>query len=219
MASPDWHRIRELFLFRWRLSPSFLESSKESAVTQQNTASDRSRFGLLDHVKASDRPFVANRENIQMKLTCPACKGELSPYKCEVSSLEIDCCFNCRGLWFDGGELRRFFSSPKLYKKFRLPEQDFRGKPVDSGEARTCPRCTSQVLNRVQVGDVLVDECGGCKGIWLDSGEICRLIDMQETKKLKGKSETAKQIRKGAFDRTPMGQASHMVGIAFKMLF
>ena len=154
-----------------------------------------------------------------MKLTCPACKGELSPYKCEVSSLEIDCCFNCRGLWFDGGELRRFFSSPKLYKKFRLPEQDFKGKPVDSGEARTCPRCTSQVLSQVKVGDVVVDECGECKGIWLDSGEVSRLIDMQETKKLKGKSETAKQIRKGAFDRTPVGQASHMVGIAFKMLF
>jgi Zn-finger nucleic acid-binding protein len=155
-----------------------------------------------------------------MKLTCPACRADLTPYRCEVSSLEIDCCFECRGLWFDRNELRRFFSSPKLYKKFRLPEIDFQpGKPANPPAARLCPRCPSQALSEVTVADVVVDECGNCKGIWLDSGEICRLIEIQKQGKLKGKSETVKQIRKGSFDQTPIGSATRMIGIAFKMLF
>jgi Zn-finger nucleic acid-binding protein len=162
---------------------------------------------------------MAHAEQSTMPMTCPACKGELCPYRCEVSSLEIDGCFVCRGLWFDRDELRRLFSSPKLYKKFRLPEQDFRTKISSPASSRTCPRCTHQLLSEVTLGDIVVDECAQCKGIWLDSGEICRLIDLKECGKLKGKSETAKQIRKGSFDRTPIGQASRMVGIAFKMLF
>lgn len=138
--------------------------------------------------------------------------------KCEVTSLEIDCCFECRGLWFDRGELRRLFSSPKLYKKFRLPDVDFQTrKPAQPGD-RLCPRCPGQHLSQVALQDVVVDECGGCRGIWLDAGEVSRLIDHHESKKLKGKSETVRQIRKGSFDRTPLGQASHLVGVAFKML-
>lgn len=151
--------------------------------------------------------------------SCPACSAELAPYRCELSSLEIDCCFLCRGLWFDRDELRRFFSSPKLYKLFRLPEQNYgRRKTKDTGE-RCCPRCEATTLRQVAVDKVTVDECTSCQGIWLDSGEICRLIDMHEGKALKGKSETAKQIRKGAWDRTSLGQASRVVTLAFKMLF
>ena len=69
------------------------------------------------------------------------------------------------------------------------------------------------------VDKVIVDECPSCKGIWLDSGEITRLIELYEEGKLKGKSETVKQIKKGHFDRGPIGQVSKTVGMAFKMLF
>lgn len=155
-----------------------------------------------------------------MRPNCPACRGELSPYRCELSSLEIDCCFECRGLWFDHNELRRFFSSPKLYKMFRLPEKNFfRSKTAAKVDVRHCPRCSEQPLAQAQLQEVQVDECPGCRGIWLDSGEICRLIDLQEARQLKGKSETVAQIRKGSFDRTPIGQVSRLVGLAFKMLF
>ncbi len=68
------------------------------------------------------------------------------------------------------------------------------------------------------MGDVVVDECRGCQGVWLDSGEITRLIDFYEDKGLKGKSMTAKQIRKGKFDQSALGQASHVVSLAFKAL-
>lgn len=153
-----------------------------------------------------------------MKLKCPACTAELTPYKCGISTLEIDSCFYCRGLWFDGNELRRFFSAPKLYSQFRLPQHNFRVKIKEPPARRLCARCEEQPLTEVTVGDVVVDECQSCQGIWLDSGEITRLIDLHEDKGLKGKSETAKQIRKGKFDQSALGQASHVVSLAFKAL-
>ena len=64
-----------------------------------------------------------------------------------------------------------------------------------------------------------MDECPQCKGIWLDSGEIIRLIDLHKKGKLKGKSETVKQIKKGRFDQGPIGQVSRTVAIGLKMLF
>ncbi len=154
-----------------------------------------------------------------MRLTCPACRGELAPQKCDFSTLEIDCCFTCRGLWFDRNELRRLFSSPKLYKKFRLPEYNFRVKLKDAPPQRICPRCEEKPLRETALGDVVVDECDGCLGIWLDSGEVSRLLDLLESGKLKGKTETSKQLRKGRYDQSPIGQASRLVGLAFKMLF
>lgn len=152
-------------------------------------------------------------------LTCPACTKELTRNTDDLSGLEIDSCFFCHGLWFDYNELRRFFSAPKLYNKFRLPQHNFKVKIHDAPAERLCPRCEHSVLKEVTLDEVVVDECHSCKGIWLDSGEVCRLIDLYGDGKLKGKSETAKQIRKGHFDQGTLGQVSKTVALAFKMLF
>ena len=154
-----------------------------------------------------------------MSLSCPACTKELTSHKDDVIDLEIDSCFFCHGLWFDRNELRRFFTAPKLYNKFRLPNHNFKVKIKDAPEQRLCARCEQTALVPVKLSQVEVDECPSCKGIWLDSGEISRLIDLYEEGKLKGKSETAKQIKKGHFDKGPIGQASKTVALAFKMLF
>jgi len=154
-----------------------------------------------------------------MALVCPACTKELTRNTDDLTGLEIDTCFYCRGIWFDYNELRRFFSSPKLYNKFRLPQYNFRVTIKEAPEKRLCPRCPETELTEVTLDEVIVDECPSCKGIWLDSGEVTRLIDLYEAGKLKGKSETAKQIRKGHFDKGPLGQVSKTVGLAFKMLF
>jgi hypothetical protein len=34
-----------------------------------------------------------------------------------------------------------------------------------------CPKCGMQ-LEEIVVGDVHVDKCSGCEGIWLDKGEL-----------------------------------------------
>jgi Zn-finger nucleic acid-binding protein len=50
----------------------------------------------------------------------------------------------------------------------------------------TCVKCTS-VLDKARVGDVEVDLCPSCGGLWLDHGEIERLG--------RGKSEDLARLR------------------------
>ena len=153
-----------------------------------------------------------------MPLTCPACTKELTAYRDDLTSLEIDSCFYCHGLWFDAKEIRRFFTAPKLYSKFRLPKHNFKIKVVEPPENRLCPRCPEKVLTVVEVGEFVVDECSSCKGVWLDSGEICKLVELAKAKKLKGRSETVKQAKRGSFDQGALGQASRTVALAFRAL-
>ena len=54
--------------------------------------------------------------------------------------------------------------------------------PDGTTAARTCPRCagTPALVARV-VGDVLLDECPGCHGVWLDAAAVDRVVrDRQE---------------------------------------
>ena len=153
-----------------------------------------------------------------MSLKCPACTQDLTPYRDDLTKLEIDSCFYCRGLWFDKGELRRFFSAPKLYKTFRLPENNFKVTVKDGPEVRVCTRCVNKALVEVTVADVTVDECPECKSVWLDAGEINRLIELYEEGKLKGKAETVKQIKKGHFDQGALGQAAKAISVAFRVI-
>jgi uncharacterized protein len=50
----------------------------------------------------------------------------------------------------------------------------------------TCVKCTS-VLDKARIGDVEVDLCPSCGGLWLDHGEIERLG--------RGKSEDLSRLR------------------------
>lgn len=38
-----------------------------------------------------------------------------------------------------------------------------------------CPRCQGELFEVVKQG-VVIDHCSGCKGIWLDQGELAKII-------------------------------------------
>jgi len=40
-----------------------------------------------------------------------------------------------------------------------------------------CPKCATALLTRVQVGELEVDHCNECGGLWLDSNELGRLLE------------------------------------------
>ena len=42
-----------------------------------------------------------------------------------------------------------------------------------------CPRCNT-TLNQVLYEGVEIDKCEPCKGIWLDDGEILKIIQTKE---------------------------------------
>ncbi len=144
----------------------------------------------------------------------------MTPARDPESGLEIDSCDNCYGLWFDADELREFFKSSKLTKKFMLPSYGFEESTVDiSLKARRCPRCTRQGLARIDVAGVAVDECEQCRGIWLDAGEVGRLVKMFEMDAIKTDSETARQIKQGLAGQGPLAQVSAFLSKLFGKLF
>jgi Zn-finger nucleic acid-binding protein len=47
-----------------------------------------------------------------------------------------------------------------------------------SGTTLTCPKCEG-AMRTYERGGVTVDQCGECRGIFLDRGELDRLIDAE----------------------------------------
>ena len=43
----------------------------------------------------------------------------------------------------------------------------------------TCPKCSTALRERDQSG-VVIDFCPACRGIWLDSGELEKLIQREQ---------------------------------------
>lgn len=154
-----------------------------------------------------------------MTLHCPACTNEMTAYTDDLTKLVLDSCFYCGGLWFDRNELRSFFTSPKLKGKFLFPNCTFRVKIRNAPESRQCCRCENQALTETSVGELVVDECPSCEGIWLDAGEILRLVELHGEGELKGKCQTVGQIKWGAFDQSALGQVARAILMALKLLF
>jgi len=98
----------------------------------------------------------------------------------EDFGIEVDVCANgCKGIWFDHGELRELDEQNEglgvaLEAALRSPRRN------DAERGRiTCPRCNIPMhthrYDRAQA--VNVDECYGCGGFFLDSGELTGIRD------------------------------------------
>lgn len=124
---------------------------------------------------AHDSPY---REGPAEHLRRPVLAREAHP-----STLEIDRCPSCGGVWLEPGKMAR---AEDLARK--------RGKGVDpiaiadlfrrtyanarlQGEHRPaidCPACGEVMFEREWIpgSEVRVEVCMGCRGVWLDEGEI-----------------------------------------------
>jgi uncharacterized protein len=69
----------------------------------------------------------------------------------------------------------------------------------------TCPKCGSEMRSYERNG-VLVDQCTGCKGIFLDRGELERLVDAEgahyEREYSKDSEDESRQPRKKSKKRS-----------------
>ena len=50
--------------------------------------------------------------------------------------------------------------------------------PMNDALALICPKCGAD-MRRYERNDVVVDQCTGCRGIFLDRGELERLVDAE----------------------------------------
>jgi Zn-finger nucleic acid-binding protein len=57
-----------------------------------------------------------------------------------------------------------------------------------------CPRCESPVLAEIDRDGVMIDQCPDCRGVWLDRGELEKLVNkaVREIEEAEGRHEPAR---------------------------
>jgi Zn-finger nucleic acid-binding protein len=121
-------------------------------------------------------------------MDCPACQAALVVV--ERERIELDWCVDCRGLWFDEGELELL--GEKAGRS--LETEDLGRRPGDTVATgtRRCPRCRRKMEQLSldigkgggkgggEGGDVQIDRCPD-HGFWLDRGELGAIMRRHRT--------------------------------------
>jgi Zn-finger nucleic acid-binding protein len=102
-------------------------------------------------------------------LACPHCGAGVAPTSsvCEhcTSQLLLKACPRCLSRVFHGHK-----HCPECGSELAVAATD-----ADANRERPCPRCDAPLHPR-RVGDVVVDECLGCQGLFLDHIAIQRVV-------------------------------------------
>lgn len=100
-----------------------------------------------------------------MPRLCPRDKTALREQR--TARVNVDVCPQCHGTFLDGIELKRVIGDHGL----ALALADARG---EKASPILCPACGEPMYLDL-VGDVELDHCRNCLGVWLDAGEVERL--------------------------------------------
>ena len=110
-------------------------------------------------------------------MICPVCKSDMIVV--EYHNIELDYCTDCKGVWFDSGELELMLKSYQMQGIEPFIENISNSPDTPSAEKkRKCPIC-SRKMNKKVIGEkprLLIDTCGERHGLWFDGGEIAQLI-------------------------------------------
>jgi Zn-finger nucleic acid-binding protein len=110
-------------------------------------------------------------------MTCPDCKSELQTF--DLKGIKIQECPTCKGKWFKRDQLR--LAKDRQDDHLRWLDFDPFGKDADklgvSSEGKMCPECAKTMRSlKYQQSKIIIDKCQFCEGIWLDHGELARII-------------------------------------------
>lgn len=111
-------------------------------------------------------------------MNCPVCEKPMVEE--DFGGVEVDVCKDgCKGIWFDWLELVRLDENHEglgaaLEEALKSPRVN-----DDDREQINCPKCamTMQTHKYKSAKEVNVDECYGCGGFYLDSGELKEIRD------------------------------------------
>jgi Zn-finger nucleic acid-binding protein len=97
----------------------------------------------------------------------------------EYHNIELDYCSNCKGVWFDSGELELLLKSYNLEEPKTFFDGIFGSSEAASQEKkRKCPVCGRR-MKKTAIGgqpEILIDVCREKHGLWFDGGEVAQLI-------------------------------------------
>lgn len=111
----------------------------------------------------------------------------------EYRNIELDYCHNCKGAWFDSGELDLLLKSQGLEEPKAFFDDIFNSQEAASSEKkRKCPICGRKMKKTAIDGqpEILIDTCRDKHGLWFDGGEVAQLI-----KRLAGEHPTKHDSR------------------------
>ncbi len=108
---------------------------------------------------------------------CPACNEPMIVV--EFQGMELDHCSSCGGSWFDAGELEFLFEHVGVTRG-ALDAALRRDAAKTAAGSRRCPRCGARmtVVHAGPQQKIQIDRCPRGDGIWLDRGELGRLVSM-----------------------------------------
>jgi Zn-finger nucleic acid-binding protein len=110
-------------------------------------------------------------------MICPVCKYAMVVV--EYHNIELDYCDNCKGVWFDSGELELLLKSQGLEEPKAFFDGIFNSQEAASPEKkRNCPVC-GRKMKKTGIGEqpeILIDACRDRHGLWFDGGEVAQLI-------------------------------------------
>jgi len=106
-------------------------------------------------------------------IACPKCGTSLAATTLET--IPVDQCPTCHGIWFDEQELQ---SALTKSHDLRKEVHGRSGDPSLDQKRGACPRDKSGLLRAFSATDdrIILDMCPDCHGLWLDGGELDRLI-------------------------------------------
>lgn len=101
-------------------------------------------------------------------MKCPRCHA--AAVILELSGVEVDYCEECGGIWLDAGELDIL-----LGDNAESVMQEFRVKKFCRDKRLRCPACNRK-MEKIQIGETLLDRCPAGHGLWFDQGELEEVI-------------------------------------------
>ena len=110
-------------------------------------------------------------------MMCPRCGQPMEER--DFGGVHVDVCeTGCRGLWLDWGELAELDDPGEGFGREFVSAVEAAPIPAREGRIR-CTRCDMPMHeHRNGSGShVLVDECYGCRGFYLDPGELQAIRD------------------------------------------
>lgn len=116
-------------------------------------------------------------------MKCPSCKVK-NLTRADYKNIQLDYCPDCRGIWFDRGELRKAKDEKDEFLRWiDIDPWKDETKFKISELGKNCPVCEMPFYAVKYDGfDVEIDLCNLCYGIWLDKGEFDKIIKYLEEK-------------------------------------